>query len=129
MCRRPEANVDARFRASQSRWAAAAMDDYRFTLAIYCLCPFKEPVEVTVRDGQVTSVTAHGLDAPADDVSWYPLTMELALRAVEEHLDADEITVTFDPALGYPTHVSAKPDLETYDDEVNFDISNFVAGS
>ena len=57
------------------------------------------------------------------------MTIELALRSVEEHLDADEITVTFDPTLGYPTHVSANPDLETYDDEVNFDITNFVAGS
>ena len=124
----PKADVAARLRAAQARWAAAAIDDYRFTLAVYCLCPFQEPVEVTVRDGQVASVTAHGVDAPAEDVSWYPLTMELALRAVEDQLDAEEISVTFDPTLGYPTHVSANPDLETYDDEVNFDISNFVAG-
>ena len=124
----PKADVAARLRAAQARWAAAAIDDYRFTLAVYCLCPFQEPVEVTVRDGQVASVTAHGVDAPADDVSWYPLTMELALRAVEDQLDAEEISVTFDPTLGYPTHVSANPDLETYDDEVNFEISNFVAG-
>ena len=89
----PKDNVEARLRAAQSRWAAAALEDYRFTLAVYCLCPFKEPVDVTVRDGQVTSVTAHGVDAPADDVSWYPLTVDLALRSVEEHLDADEITV------------------------------------
>jgi len=124
----PQDDVEARFRAAQSRWAAAAIDDYRFTLAVSCLCPFQKPVEVTVRDRHVTSVTADGADAPADDVSWYPLTMELALRSVEEHLDDDEISVTFDPVLGYPTHVSANPDLETYDDEVNFDISNFAAG-
>ena len=60
----PQANVEARFRAAQSRWAAAAIDDYTFTLAVYCPCPFKEPVEVTVRDGLVTAVTAHGVDAP-----------------------------------------------------------------
>lgn len=125
----PQDNVEARFRASQSRWAAAAIDDYRFTLAVYCLCPFQEPVDVTVRDRNVVSVTANGVDAPADEVGWYPLTVDLALRAVEEQLDADEISVTFDPTLGYPTKVSANPDLETHDDEVNFEITNFVAGS
>ena len=125
----PKADVAARLRAAKSHWATAALDDYTFTLAVYCLCPFQEPVDVTVRDRNVVSVTANGVDAPADEVGWYPLTVELALRAVEEQLDADEISVTFDPTLGYPTKVSANPDLETHDDEVNFEITNFVAGS
>ena len=62
-----------------------------------------------------------------DEVGWYPLRIEAAFRTVEENLDADEIEVVFDDVLGYPTSLRANPDLDMYDEEVMFDITNFQA--
>ena len=62
-----------------------------------------------------------------EEVGWYPLRIEAALRTVAENLDADEIEVAFDDALGYPKSLRANPDLDMYDEEVMFDITNFLA--
>ena len=120
----------ADLKAAKSRWAERAVDDYQLTMRYYCLCPFQEPVRVTVEDDRVTSVTTlDGKAANASDVEWYPLLIESAFRTVEDNLGADEITVRFDPDFGFPAHVSVNPDDQMYDEEINFDVTDFVAGS
>jgi hypothetical protein len=115
---------------AEARWAEKGPDSYQLTMRDYCLCPFQEPVRATVKDGRVVSITT--LDgAPADpsDVSFYPLLVESAFKVVEDNLGAHSINVAFDPDLGFPAQVSVDPDAQTNDDEINFDVSNFVAGS
>jgi hypothetical protein len=123
------ASLKTRLGAAQARWTAAAIDDYRFTLAYHCFCMFRDPVEITIVDGQIASVTANGANADMSVVGWYPLRVEAAFRAVAENLDADEIEVAFDPVLGYPTSVTANPDQDMFDEEFSFEITNLVAGS
>ena len=124
------AALAAELRAAEERWAAKALDDYQLTMQYYCLCPFREPVRVTVEDGRVTSVTTlDGKPADPADVGWYPLRVESAFTTVEDNLAADEIEVRFDPEFGFPAHVSANPDVDMHDEEVNFDVTDFVAGS
>jgi hypothetical protein len=122
----PRAELTTRLRAAEARWADAAIDDYRFTIRVYCLCPFQEPVDVEVEDGRVASVTTSGQSADMSQVDWYPLRIETAFRWVEENLEADEIDAAFDPAFGYPTTLRANPDLDMYDEEVMFDITDFA---
>ena len=115
-------------RAAQERWASKAVDSYQLTLQYNCFCPFRDPIRVTVEDGRVTAVTKLGGAAVnPQDVQWYPLLVESAFRAVQDNLGADEIEVTFDPAFGFPAHVNANPDDQTYDEEFSFDVTDFVA--
>jgi hypothetical protein len=124
------AALAADLRAAQQRWAAKSVDTYQLTMRYYCLCPFQEAVRVSVEDRRVTAVNLlDGRPADPEDVNWYPLLVESAFRTVEENLGADEIEVTFDPDFGFPSHVSANPDTETYDEEVNFDVTDFVPGT
>jgi hypothetical protein len=76
----------------------------------------------------VASVKANGADADMHQIDWYPLRIEEAFTAVSEQLGADELSVTFDPVLGYPTSVNANPVLDMHDDEFSFEITDFVAG-
>jgi len=124
------AALAAALRDAEARWAAKGIDDYQLTMQYSCLCPFQDPVRVTVEDGRVTSVTTlDGRPANPNDVGWYPMRVESAFSTVEDNLGADEIEVRFDPEFGFPAHVSANPDIDMHDEEINFDVTDFVAGS
>ena len=124
------AALAAELNAARALWASKAVDDYQLTLQYNCFCPFRDPIRVSVVDGRVTSVTLlDGAAVNPQDVNWYPLLVESAFRTVQENLEADQIEVTFDPAFGFPAHVNANPDDNTFDEEFSFDVTDFVAGS
>lgn len=122
----PDARLARDLAAAEQRWAGLGVDSYRFTLAYHCFCMFRDPVNVTVEAGSVTSVvTANGRAAPLEDVRWWPTTIPGAFRAIREALEADEIGASFDPGTGVPTNVRVDVDHNTADDEFSFEISRF----
>jgi hypothetical protein len=95
-------------------------------MAYHCFCPFREPIEVSVERGSVTSIrTADGRAAPLDEVNWWPTTIPAALRTVRDNLDAHEIDASFDSATGVPTNVRVDVDFNTADEEFSFEITQF----
>jgi hypothetical protein len=112
--------------AAEQRWASLGIDSYRFTMAYHCFCPFREPIEVSVERGSVTSIrTVDGRAAPLDEVNWWPTTIPAALRTVRDNLDAHEIDASFDSATGVPTNVRVDVDFNTADEEFSFEITQF----
>lgn len=90
---------------ARARWRAAGITSYRVHVERSCFCLGREPVDVEVRSGAVTSVriTETGAEAPREQWELRPSVdalfarMEAALRA------GTEVRAEYHPTLGYPT--------------------------
>jgi len=100
----PQAELDR----ERALWDRQEIVNYRFTLqrTIFGPPPFTDPVVVQVRGGQVASQVYEltGLPVNPKDASWWPPIIGL-FEILQDALDrnADQIDVTYDPGLGYPT--------------------------
>ena len=118
--------------AERTKWDTAGIVDYRYDLTLGCFCGTERPVKVVVQDSSGVSITnAAGTPIPVDDV-YYDLyakyaTVEQAFDAVTEELqDPDRVVLelTFDDALGFPTH-SLSDYLLATDGGLSMAITNF----
>ena len=110
------------------RLAYTGPADYAFTLRVSCFCVFTGPIRVTVDDGAVVSAVAledpEGVPQEVIDqtaLTLYELT-ELANRAARE---ADDVSVQYDPAYGFPTELSIDWIAEAADDEATYTATDF----
>lgn len=87
-------------------WERQGIDDYRFELRRFCYCPYRDNLEVEVRDGQVADarILESGAALPMDRWGEAVTVDELfeIIRRAEERGDADE--VRYHPTLGYPLY-------------------------
>jgi hypothetical protein len=119
----PEDLVQAR-----ARWAAAGVDDYAFTIHRSCFCPpeYTGPFRMTVRDGEIASVTRAG--RPVDAV-------QVQVPAVDDLFDqleaayaagAATVRVTYDAGMGHPVEIWIDLDEAMADEETGYTISDLV---
>jgi hypothetical protein len=114
----------------ERQWAAQNIADYKYTLRISCFCPPEVvgPVVIEVRNRAAASVTVveSGEPANAQYFSRYD-TVEKLFAVIQAAMDdnADSISVTYDSALGYPTHISIDHAKMAIDDEISYTITNF----
>lgn len=112
--------------AAEQVWAGLGIDDYRFTLAYHCFCPFADPLTVTVRDGSVVDVASpNGRRPPDEAIDWWPMTIPAVFATLRDNLDASRISVTFDPPTGIPIKATVDPIANAADDEFSFEITDF----
>lgn len=108
-----EASVAARL-----RWQALAPSAYRLIVSQRCRCDAGTPFKSDVRDGLVVSRRG-GVRSDERPVQPPLRTVEQlfaqALRAIDG--GADDVTVDFDPALGYPSRIRIDPRRNVADDE------------
>ncbi|MBT3338299.1 MAG: hypothetical protein HN855_10235 [Anaerolineae bacterium] len=111
-------------------WESQALENYQYTLGIFCNCPsaFDEPVIIEVENG--TPVSIRNANSSEEMESKYfsgydtlDGLFEVIQRAIEA--GADEISVRYDASYGYPTNISIDHDKDGIDDEQGFTISNF----
>ncbi len=119
---------------NQSKWQDADVNHYRFQLSVSCFCLFRSqmPLTVEVQDGEVVSMTdingeAFPMDDPMSDLVMKHATIdrlfsELGSDAVQE---ADHLTMSFDPAYGFPTEVAIDYIELAADDELYLSVSAF----
>ncbi len=119
---------------NQSKWQDADVNHYRFQLSVGCFCLFRSqmPLTVEVQDGEVVSMTdingeAFPMDDPMSDLVMKHATIdrlfsELGSDAVQE---ADHLTMSFDPAYGFPTEVAIDYIELAADDELYLSVSAF----
>lgn len=119
------AMVERDLNQMQTQWQEQGLSDYRFQFNWQCFCPedYREPVWVTVKDGEVESVETVDPDSEVilPDISEYRTINELfdLIRdGVDQH--AYEIRVEYDSALGYPTSVYIDYQSNIADEERGF---------
>lgn len=115
---------------NQQSWAAQKIAKYRYTLQISCFClpEVTQPVVIEVRNGKRTSITAAQSGLPVDakyfkKYDTIPKLFNVIKTAIQDK--ADNISVTYNPTLGYPTSISIDPEQLAADEEIWLTISNF----
>lgn len=127
--RTPQQQLALDLQAAEARWAGQNLSAYSFTIEMSCFCPFTDPMRVTVRDGEVVSVTRNGADVPAGQQAGAPITIEAAFRRIHDSLGANAIEVQFHPVFGFPERAVVDPIKDAVDEEFAFDITDFEAAS
>jgi hypothetical protein len=109
------------------KWNSSQDGDYSFNLKKMCFCGSEvtRPVHVVVEKGIPTSViyVDDGSPAAAEIFERYN-TMEKLFLLIREAMDtADQVKVTYDPQLGYPSDIDIDYIIMAIDDESSYDIS------
>jgi hypothetical protein len=95
----PSALSDAR-----ARWRASGISRYRVRVSRSCMCMGREPVDVEVHDGEITSVRVAqtGAAVPREQWEWTPSIDRMFDRIAEAEQAHAPVEVRYDPVLGYP---------------------------
>ncbi len=109
-------------------WEANRSNDYSFELTPICFCPqdLLDPVTISVVNGVVVSVTyVESGKAPEHDGFGRYVTIDDLFDTIQEAIDrkASRITVSYDPAIGYPTDARLDYDARMADEEYMFTAS------
>jgi len=96
-------------RTGEARWAGRGFGNYSYETIHLCFCgpPLTEWVRVEVVGGHVGRVVvlSTGAVVPNESLDWWPTIEELfgRIREARDYQYLDDIEVSFDPMLGYPT--------------------------
>ena len=119
---------------NQAKWQDANVDHYRFELSVSCFCLFRSqmPLTVEVQDGEVVSMMDVNGDAfPMDDPMSELVLKHATIDRVFSELnsdsvqEADHLTISFDPAYGFPNEVAIDYIERAADDELYLSLSGF----
>ncbi len=128
----PENSSTAQLQRNKQLWAKQNISNYRFTLSRICFClpETTRPVNIEVRNGQVTSIVpvSQGPSFNREDFTHHASIAKL-FDVVEDAIakEAEHLSVTYHPTLGYPTQISIDYDAWTADDEISITVENFQA--
>lgn len=116
---------------ARMNWAAHLPSSYSFTRQQLCECltDVTRPIRISVTAGQITSAVFVDDQRPVGDpVRGTLLTIEGLFDTIQDAIDRDaaEITVAFNPTLGYPTSVSIDYSRQIADEEFIVGISDFM---
>ena len=117
--------------SARSRWTSHHPSSYSFTRMQFCEClaGLARPIRITVTSGQITSAVFVDDQTPVGEPIHGTLqTIDAVFDKIEDALDqsADEVTVAYDPARGYPTSVFIDYSRQIADEEFDLRISDFA---
>jgi len=128
------AGTSTELEKNRQTWQDSGITHYRFSLNIGCFCAFRSqmPITVEVQNGEIISITypdgtlAAETDPGYETFSRYA-TIERIFSELEAGLagDAEEVTVTYDSARGYPSEIYFDYIKDAVDDELSLTVSNF----
>jgi hypothetical protein len=125
----PNGLLQRELQTARATWLEHAIDDYHFTVRFGCFCPdtITGPFVVTVVDGAMTEIRRQD-GRPLGDPGrlTVPLTIDQAFQRAADALDADEVTIAWDPQWGFPTEITVNPRLGAVDEEYSITITDFV---
>lgn len=136
-CIRPEGTqqptaAQADLQQAQQRWQAQTLDSYSYTLALSCFCvdEVRQPVVITVTDGETASIVrAEGGDPASAEFFVDYNTVDKLFALIQKAIDegADEVAVTYDPTLGYPIDIKVDTSFQMADEELYLTMSDLQA--
>ncbi len=123
---------DSQLASARKRWSDHPVATYSFTWQQGCECLFdmRRPIQITAAAGQIQSaVFVDDGRAVDEQVRRYLTTIEGVFDKIQAALDqnADQVTVAYDPTLGYPTSVFLDYSMQVADEEFALQISDFTA--
>ena len=117
------------FKINYRLWRRKNISNYRyeFTRSCNCLPKATEPVIIEVRNGVTTSITYKDAKKPVDKALFQkyntiPKLFNIIKNAFIQK--ADNLTVQYNPILGYPTQINIDYDKQRTDDTIFITISN-----
>jgi hypothetical protein len=127
-CSSPFAPHEARvLSAARGQWGQRPFADYIFEARHGCFCLPEQvgPVQITVRQGAIVSVTLLETGEGVDPAHWF--TIEQLYERIPswaEYDGVEDVSVDYDPALGFPSRVEVRFDEGIADAGDTYTISN-----
>jgi hypothetical protein len=118
--------------ANRRKWQSQGIRDYsvRYRLICFCVTSATDPVLLQVRNGALVSVTRVADGTPVDPSRWagiyYTVDELFALLTQAQAQGPNQLRVSYDPALGYPTEVYLDERAAIADDERSYEMSGLV---
>jgi hypothetical protein len=115
-------------------WQDSGITHYRFSLNIGCFCAFRNqmPVTVEVQNDEIISMTyPDGTLVATTDPNYEIFSRHATIERIFSELeaglagDADEVTVTYDSAHGFPSDIYFDYIKDAIDDELSLTVSEF----
>jgi hypothetical protein len=127
------ASSPSEFEKNQQLWEDANISHYRYTLSLSCFCAFMEdmPLTIEVQNDQIVSITSvKGTAVDTTNPSYslfenYATFDRIFLQLKTALEEADEVTVVYDTAYGFPTTITIDQIKEATDDELYVTVENF----
>jgi len=122
------------FSRNQKTWQDANIKHYRFELDISCFCAFRSlmPLTIEVLDEQIVSMMGADGSVILDTDPNYAYFAEYAsINNLFVKLDtafnsgAEEVTVMYDAAYGFPTAIFIDQSKQMADEELRLNVSAF----
>lgn len=108
-----------RLAAARTDWEAAGITNYAFRISASCFCPRRDPVLVTVRDGESTT----------SDPNWFgPKSVPELFEFIREAIEGDsaQLTVKYRESDGAPLLVSVDRRRMMVDEEISYHVTDFT---
>ncbi len=127
-----EADVRGELDVNRALWDAAAIHDYSMSfqrLCLFCTVDILIPVRITVRGDTIHEVTDLDTGEPVEEPAEGAfLTIDGVFDVIQDAIDRDaaEIDVRYNSTFGYPTDVTIDFSRSRFDDDTEFQISEFV---
>ncbi len=115
-------------------WQDSGVAHYRFSLNVGCFCVFRDkmPLIVEVQNGEIISMTyPDGTLAALTDPNYEIFSQHATIERLFTELEsgqsggADEVTVTYDSTLGFPSEIFFDFIKAAADDELTLSVSDF----
>jgi hypothetical protein len=117
------------FSAARQVWTLLALPAYRFTLATVCFCVPESAIEVTVRDGKVSSAVHVDTRAPVSPERLLTLPTLTVLFDIGDDAyarNAAQVRFTPNSRYGFLESIYIDYDVQMADEERGYQVSGFT---
>ncbi len=130
------AGAPTEFEKNHQTWQDLGVRHYRFSLAIGCFCPFRDqmPLTIEVQNDEILSMTyPDGTLVASTDPGYETFSKHGTIDRIFSELEAglaggaEEVTVKYDSARGFPSDIYLDYIKAAADDELSLTVSNFEA--
>jgi hypothetical protein len=131
-------SADSELERNEKLWQSQNLTNYDFTMERQCFCPtdWRGPVNITVRNGKVTSVTYVSNGQTADTEKFGDVdTIEELFGIIRDAYEgknsfeqkAETVNVTYHPEKGYPLTILIDVSTMIADEEQGYTVEELVA--
>ena len=108
-------------------WRSQRLKNYQYIYQQQCFCtpPSNTPLKVSVKNDKITQVVNLNDNQVISDLT-FPRTIDQLFNIIEDAIkrNADEILISYDTTLGYPTRIAIDYQKILADEEITYTVKN-----